>query len=52
MICRIAVDFCLVITPCCCTAWGSCASAADTRFCTSTWATFRSVPTAKVTVRV
>src|SRR5438105_2436764 len=50
MICRMAVDFFLVITPCCCTAWGNCARAAETRFCTSTWAQLRSVPTLTVTV--
>ena len=51
-ICRIAVDFFFVTTPCCCTDCGSCARAADTRFWTSTWARSRSVPTWNVTISV
>ena len=49
MICRMAVDFFLVTTPCCCTG-GSWDMAAATRFCTSTCAKSRSVPTLKVTI--
>src|SRR6059058_3509160 len=44
-------DFFLVVTPWRLTSSGSLASAMDTRFCTSTWAMFRSVPSAKVTLR-
>ena len=50
MICRIAVERFCVVTPCSCTACGNAASAAATRFCTSTWAKSRSVPMSKVTV--
>ena len=46
------VSFFLVMTPCCCTGDGSCAIAAATRFCTSTCAKSRSVPTWNVTVSV
>ena len=52
MICRMAVDFFLVTTPCCWTGTGNCDIAAATRFCTSTCAKSRSVPTSKVTVSV
>ena len=38
MICRIAVDFLFVTTPCACTERGNCAIAAATRFWTSTCA--------------
>src|SRR4051794_10935496 len=44
-------DFFLVVTPCTCTSWGSCGMARLTRFCTSTWFMFGSVPSANVTVR-
>jgi len=43
-------DFFFVDTPFCFTASGSLGMASETRFCTSTWAMSRSVPTAKVTV--
>ena len=49
-ICRIEVDFCCTVTPCTCTDCGSDAIAAETRFCTSTCAKFRSVPISKVTI--
>ena len=49
---RMAVDFFFVTTPCCCTACGSCASAAETRFCTRTCARSRSVPTVNVMMSV
>ncbi len=42
-------DFFMVVTPIRFTSSGSEAWAMATRFCTSTWAMFRSVPTAKVT---
>ena len=43
--------FCTV-TPSVRTSAGSCGVARATRFCTSTWAVSRLVPSAKVTVRV
>jgi hypothetical protein len=52
MIWRIAVDFFFVTTPCCWTTCGSCASAAATRFWTSTCARSRSVPTLNVMMSV
>ena len=52
MIWRGDVSFFLVTTPCCWTGAGSWAIAAETRFCTSTCAKSRSVPTWKVTVSV
>src|SRR5882757_5941256 len=48
---RMLGDFFLVVTPWRLTSSGSLAWATDTRFCTSTWAMFRSVPSAKVTLR-
>ena len=42
----------LTVTPVALTASGRVAWACETRFCTSTWAMFRSAPRAKVTVRV
>src|SRR4029077_13846666 len=48
---RMLGDFFLVVTPWRLTSSGSLDSATDTRFCTSTWAMFRSVPSAKVTLR-
>ncbi|MBA7658416.1 hypothetical protein ES703_66367 [subsurface metagenome] len=48
---RIDVDFFCTVTPWFCTDVGSCDSAAETRFCTSTCAKLRSVPILKVTVR-
>ena len=45
-------DCLLVFTPCNCTCSGNCAMASDTRFCTSTWAMFKSVPSSNVTVSV
>ena len=50
--CRMAVETLLVTTPCCATCGGNCAMAEETRFCTSTWAKSRSVPTSKVTLSV
>ncbi len=49
---RMLGDFFLVVTPCRLTSSGSLASAIDTRFCTSTWAMFRSVPGLNVTSSV
>ncbi len=49
---RIAVFFFCTLTPCACTGWGREASASWTRFCTSTWSMFGSVPISKVTVRL
>ena len=49
---RIEVDFFWTLTPWFCTAWGNCASATETRFCTSTCAKLRSVPILNVTVRL
>jgi len=43
-------DFFFTATPCCCTIEGITGIANCTRFCTSTCATFRSVPRAKVIV--
>src|SRR5262249_2829119 len=45
-------DFFLVVTPWRLTSSGSLASATLTRFCTSTWAMSRLVPSSKVTSRV
>ena len=45
-------DFFFTATPCSCTMSGMTGMANCTRFCTSTWAMFRSVPSAKVTVSV
>src|SRR3954465_12621465 len=45
-------DFFLVVTPWSCTWEGSRGRACVTRFSTSTWAMFRSVPISKVTVRL
>ena len=45
-------DFFFTATPCCCTIEGMTGMASCTRFCTSTWAMFRSVPSWKVTVSV
>ena len=45
-------DFFLVVTPVCLTTSGSVGMAIATRFCTSTWAMSRSVPSLKVTVRL
>ena len=42
----------LVVTPMVLTTSGSVGWAMATRFCTSTWAMFTSVPSAKVTSRV
>lgn len=42
----------LVVTPTCLTTSGSEGIAIATRFCTSTWAMFRFVPTLNVTVSV
>ena len=47
-----SVDCFLVIMPCRCTSSGSLGTAIATRFCTSTWAMSRSVPTSNVTVRL
>ena len=44
-------DFFFVVTPIRLTSSGSLASATETRFCTSTWAVSRSVPSSKVTSR-
>ncbi len=43
-------DFFFTATPCCCTIDGMTGMANCTRFCTSTCATLRSVPRAKVIV--
>ena len=43
--------FCTV-TPCCETVCGSSGAAVLTRFCTSTWARFTSVPMSKEMVRL
>ena len=51
MTCRMAVDFLSVVTPWAETSGGSEAIAEATRFCTSTWAKSRSVPTLKVTCK-
>ena len=51
-ICRIAVDFFWVVTPCCWTGGGRDGSAIATRFCTSTWAKSGSVPMSNVTISV
>ena len=40
----------IVVTPICLTTSGSTGIARATRFCTSTWAMFRLVPTLNVTV--
>ena len=45
-------DFFLTLTPVCLTSFGNVGSARLTRFCTSTWAMSRSVPTSNVTVRL
>ena len=45
-------DFFFTATPWSWTVLGMTGIANWTRFCTSTWATFRSVPRAKVTVSV
>ena len=42
----------LTVTPMALDHVGQVGSAMATRFCTSTWAMFRSVPSSKVTVRV
>ena len=44
-------DFFLVVTPIRLTSSGSLASATATRFCTSTWAVSRFVPSSNVTSR-
>ncbi len=49
---RMLGDFFLVVTPVRLTSSGSLASATATRFCTSTWAVSRSVPSSKVTSSV
>ena len=43
-------DRLIVVTPICLTTSGSVGMARLTRFCTSTWAMFRFVPTLNVTV--
>ena len=49
---RISGERFRVVTPVACTTSGRFAWARLTRFCTSTWARFRSVPISKVTVSV
>ena len=49
---RISGLFLRVVTPLRCTSSGSLGCAIATRFCTSTWALSRSVPSLKVTVIV
>src|SRR5947209_17809534 len=49
---RMLGDFFFVVTPWSCTCEGTRGRAWVTRFSTSTWAMFRSVPISKVTVRL
>jgi hypothetical protein len=49
---RMLGDFFFVVTPMRLTSSGSFASATATRFCTSTWAVSRLVPSSKVTSRI
>ncbi len=49
---RMLGDFFFVVTPMRLTSSGSLASATATRFCTSTWAVSRLVPSSKVTLSV
>ena len=49
---RMLGDFFLTATPRRLTRSGRIGSASDSRFCTSTWAMFRSTPGLKVTVSV
>ena len=52
MIISMLGDFFLTVTPRRLTRSGKIGSASDTRFCTSTWAMFRSMPSLNVTVSV
>ena len=52
MIIRMLGDFFFTDTPRRLTRSGKIGSASDSRFCTSTWAMFRSTPVLKVTVKV
>ncbi len=49
---RMSGDFFLTLTPVCLSTSGSIGVARLTRFCTMTWAMFRSTPCLKVTVRL
>jgi len=49
---RIIGDFFLVTTPVALTTSGSVGMAIETRFCTRTWAMFRSTPRSKVMFRL
>ena len=49
---KMAGDFFLTLMPCTCTSSGNCGWARATRFCTRTWAKFRSVPSSNVMVKL